>query len=100
MGPGSIGSTLVTRLLAEDWADRVVVLDNLSSGSSEVDGERDGRSMSRRSTFRFAVFGLVAGLLLGALVYLPRVNGYQSVVPQNDSSQLETVGRPVTGGDG
>lgn len=38
-GAGFIGSTLVTRLLAEDRADRVVVLDNLSSGSREMLGD-------------------------------------------------------------
>ena len=37
-GAGFIGSTLVARLLAEDRVDRVVVLDNLSSGSRELLG--------------------------------------------------------------
>ena len=51
--------------------------------------------MSRRSLTRLSIFGLIAGLLLGALVYLPRVNGYQSVVPQHDTSQLQSGGRQV-----
>lgn len=37
-GAGFIGSTLVARLLAEERVDRVVVLDNLSSGSRELLG--------------------------------------------------------------
>ncbi len=41
-GAGFIGSTLVARLLAEERADRVVVLDNLSSGSREMLGESLG----------------------------------------------------------
>ena len=43
-GAGFIGSTLVGRLLAEERVDRVVVLDNLSSGSREMLGESLGDS--------------------------------------------------------
>ena len=44
-GAGFIGSTLVGRLLAEERVDRVVVLDNLSSGSREMLGESLGDSL-------------------------------------------------------
>ena len=43
-GAGFIGSTLVGRLLAEERVDRVVVLDNLSSGSREMLGGSLGDS--------------------------------------------------------
>ncbi len=43
-GAGFIGSTLLGRLLAEERVDRVVVLDNLSSGSREMLGESLGDS--------------------------------------------------------
>ena len=44
-GAGFIGSTLLGRLLAEERVDRVVVLDNLSSGSREMLGESLGDSL-------------------------------------------------------
>lgn len=53
--------------------------------------------MTRRSLFQLAVFGLVAGLLLGAVIYLPRVGGYRSVVPQNNPVQFQTGGDPSEG---
>lgn len=43
-GAGFIGSTLLGRLLAEERVDRVVVLDNLSSGSREMLGGSLGDS--------------------------------------------------------
>lgn len=55
--------------------------------------------MSRRFLVIVSVVGLISGLLLGALVYLPRVNGYQSVVPQHDTSLLRSGGRLADGDD-
>lgn len=51
--------------------------------------------MSARLIRLVAVIGVVAGLLLGALVYLPRVSGYRSVVPQPRPEAFE-VEEPVT----
>lgn len=46
--------------------------------------------MSKRSLRQLAILGLLAGLLLGAVIYLPRVNGYRSVVPQNNPVQFQS----------